>query len=202
MPFRILFPLVLGLGMVTWTACKKTNSNADQPENISNAEGQAHEEEPEETILQKTSGMFKNATDSSMQAASNAGNWIKDKVNSSYEGSKEATLNAGRALQGIFEKAKEQGTTTANNLGDFVKEDFAKIGAWQYTSRTVTNEKPSDVVTMLNSMGRQKWECFWVDKQIGQTTLYFKKTPKSYFSKIPFRDLIRYVPEIAGGSEQ
>ena len=120
----------------------------------------------------------------------------------SFESSKQATMNVGKKIQDIFQLAKGQGSTTANNVLDFAKEDIARLGTWQYTSRTVTHENPQEVVSILNRLGKEKWECFWVDKQATQTTLYFKKPPKSYTSNIPFKDLLRYLPELQGGDNQ
>ncbi|MEC9092303.1 MAG: hypothetical protein VX438_06325 [Planctomycetota bacterium] len=156
----------------------------------------------DKTLMEKTSSVIKNATDSSLEAANHAGGWIKDTVDSSLESSRQATLGVGKSIQGIFQLAKEQGTTAAGNVVDFVKEDIAKLGTWEYTARTVTNEDPLEVVEILNCLGKEKWDCFWVDKQGSQTTLYFKKPSRSYTRSIPFKDLIRYLPELqAGGTE-
>ena len=191
----------LAILLVSFVACKRNTSVKTE-----NTEGEkevvAEESEGDDrTLLQKTGGMIKDATDTTVQAANDAGTWIKDKVQDGIEGGKNATANAGNALKDIFYRAKEGGMTTANNVADFVKEDISKLGSWQYTQRTVTNENPGEVVSMLNVMGKQKWECFWVDKQPSSTTLYFKKSPKSYVSSIPFKDLIRYLPELGGSQE-
>ena len=206
---------ILVIGLSPTTGCKKSESNKESKtaagdlsnRDVDAANGENGSEVSEETstedqsILQRTGGMLRQATDSSVKAAGNAGNWIKDKVQDTYEGGKAATVNAGNAIRNMFQQAKEAGTTTANNVVDFVKEDFAKLGSFQYASRTVTNEKPDQIVTMLNQMGAEKWECFWVDKRESETTLYFKKTPRSYVNSIPFKDMIRYLPELGAGNE-
>ena len=163
------------------------------------AENRESEEERERTMLEKTSGMLQEATDSSLAAAGDAGAWIQDQVQSGYQGGKEVTSQVGQTLTDLFQQAKEQGTTSANSLVDFVKEDYAKMGAWEYASLTVEDRKPDEVMESLNRMGREKWECFWVDKSAGQTTFYFKRSPRSLISKVPFKDLLKFLPELAGG---
>lgn len=203
---------VVGLVCFFFGGCQKSKSeSATTKKEISrtNAESGSTGNPAEEgndgktedkSFLEKTTGVIQNATSTSLDAAGKAGNWVKDKVQDTIGSGTEATIAAGRTLREIFQKAKEQGTTTAQDITEFVKEDIAKLGAWEYTSRTIGHEKPNEIVTMLNHMGRQKWECFWVDRQKNQTVLYFKKSPRSYISRIPFRDLIRYLPELGGDS--
>ena len=183
------------------TPANGENQNAVKEDTAQRGSGEKSDSQSE-TLMEKTSGMIKSAADSSLQAANSAGGWIQDKAQASFESSKQATMNVGKKIQDIFQLAKEQGTTTANNVLDFVKEDVARLGTWQYTSRTVTHENPQEVVSILNRLGKEKWECFWVDKQATQTTLYFKKPPKSYTNSIPFKDLLRYLPELQGGDNQ
>ena len=191
--------MALAVVFISVAACKRNTSVKTEPR-AGDVEVAAEESESAEdkTLLQKTSGVIQNATDTTVQAANEAGTWISDRVQDGIEGGKNATVNAGNAIKDIFKRAKDGGMTTANNVADFVKEDISKMGAWSYTQRTVTNENPQEVVNMLNRMGREKWECFWVDKQPDETTLYFKKSPKSYISSIPFKDMIRYLPELGG----
>ena len=164
-------------------AANGKNQNAVKEDTGQSGPGEKSDSQGE-TLMEKTSGMIKSAADSSLQAANSAGGWIQDKVQASFESSKQATMNVGKKIQDIFQLAKGQGSTTANNVLDFVKEDIARLGTWQYTSRTVTHENPQEVVSILNRLGKDKWECFWVDKQATQTTLYFKKPPKSYTSNL------------------
>lgn len=209
---RILLLLYLPLATIALIeGCKKTESKNEEGEKTSSLNTSNYESGNDESsgadsdsrsLLQKTGGMIRSATDKTVQVAGDAGTWIKDTVQDSFESSKAATINAGNALRDMFLRAKEQGTTTANNVIEFVKEDISRLGSWQYTSRTVTNEDPSQVVAMLNRMGASKWECFWVDKQPTETTLYFKKSPRSYVSSIPFKDLIRYLPELGNETSE
>lgn len=204
--------IALVILLVHFSACSKSSTQKnsarnDSSESLSNhddsesQDNDSDESTENRTLIEKTGGMIKQATDTSLEAAGNAGVWIKDTVQDSISSGTNATVNAGKAIRDMFQMAKEQGTTTATNVADFVKEDISRLGSWQYTSRTLTNEDPNEVITMLNRMGREKWECFWVDKKPMETTLYFKKTPRSYVSSIPFKDLIRYLPELAGGGQ-
>lgn len=184
--------------------CSQTSTNGDKTaaKQGTNADSAPVEDEAaEKTMMEKANELFEAAKASGATTASNAKEWMNDVYQKSVDAGKTSTNNVSQWVQETYENARDAGTTTAKNAKDWLTEDINRMGAWQYTSRTVSTEKdPDEVVTMLNQMGADKWECFWVDNKPGSTTLYFKKTPKSYVSSIPFRDMIRVLPLLGAGS--
>ena len=198
--------LVFALSFALVCGCNKSN-NKGQNGNPSNREVGQNEagedgESEDKTMMQKANELFQKAKESGATTAKNAKEWMTDMYGRSVEAGEATSESVANWVNNVYEKAKETGSTSAKSAKDWVAEDLSKIGAWQYTSRTVSSDDdPNKVMILLNELGAQKWECFWVDKQPNQTVLYFKKSPKSLLKHIPFKDLVRMIPSMGGGDE-
>ena len=183
---------------------KDTSAKANQSTNLKDGTEGTEEsvENPDKTMVEQANALYEAAKASGETTANNAQEWLQGVYQKSADAGETAASSVAGWVNSLYQQAKESGTTTAKGASDWISEDFGRIGAWEYASRTVsTGENPNQVLQMLNQMGRQKWECFWVDKQADETTLYFKKSPKSYMGSIPFRDAIKLMPFLGGGDE-
>jgi hypothetical protein len=198
--------LVLSCAVLLIAGCK--NSKTENPEEQVSAveeaaestNGDAADTDPKKSVMDHASDLLEQAKDVSTNTTNSASEWAQGVYQTSLEAAGATTKKMNDSLKSLYQKAVESGSTTATSTRAWVEEDISKMGAWVYTSRAVsTEEDPLATVAMLNKMGREKWECFWVDKQGTATTLYFKKSPRSYISSIPFKDLVRMFPGL--GSE-
>lgn len=177
--------------------CNKSKSNeADSQVSVKDeSAGAAENEAADKSVMDHASDLIEQAKDVTSDTANSASEWAQDVYQKSLDTAESTTNKMSDSLKGLYKKAVESGSTTAKSTKDWVEEDIGRIGAWVYTSRTVSTEEDAQAtVAMLNEMGRGKWECFWVEKQDATTTLYFKKSPRSYISNIPFKDLVKMFP--------
>lgn len=193
--------LVLLLG-----GCKnsKTENPKEQVSAVDEAaestNGEAADADSKKSVMDHASDLLEQAKDVSTNTANSTSEWAQGVYQTSLDTAGATTKKMNDSLKALYQKAVESGSTTATSTKAWVEEDISKMGAWVYTSRTVSTEEDAlATVAMLNKMGREKWECFWVDKQGTSTTLYFKKSPRSYISSIPFKDLVKMFPGL--GSE-
>ena len=191
------FAFVLPCVVLMIAGCNKSKLNdvdgqvASKDESTEAAESEA----ADKSVMDHASDLIEQAKDVTSDTASSASEWAQDVYQKSLDTAESTTNKMSDSLKGLYKKAVESGTTTAKSTKDWVEEDIGKMGAWVYTSRTVSTEEDAQAtVAMLNEMGREKWECFWVEKQGTATTLYFKKSPRSYISNIPFKDLVKMFP--------
>lgn len=198
----LAFAFVLPCIVLMIAGCNKSKSSeadgqvASKNESADNESTEAAESEAaDKSVMDHASDLIEQAKDVTSDTASSASEWAKDVYQKSLDTAESTTNKMSDSLKGLYKKAVESGTTTAKSTKDWVEEDIGKMGAWVYTSRTVSTEEDAQAtVAMLNEMGREKWECFWVEKQGTATTLYFKKSPRSYISNIPFKDLVKMFP--------
>jgi len=105
-------------------------------------------------------------------------------------------------IQQLYDKAKAAGEDVPENVYQWAKEDVASIGDWEYrivTMGTAAGDGP--VEDRLNKLGRERWECFFLERDEDEIRLYLKRPRRSYISSIPFSDLMKLLPgELGGGA--
>lgn len=193
----LAFAFVLPCVVLMIAGCNKSKSNdTDSQVSAKNESAKpAENETTDKSVMDHATDLIEQAKDVTSDTASSASEWAQDVYQKSLDTAESTTNKMSDSLKGLYKKAVESGTTTAKSTKDWVEEDIGRMGAWVYTSKTVSTEEDSQAtVAMLNEMGRGKWECFWVEKQGTTTTLYFKKSPRSYISNIPFKDLVKMFP--------
>ena len=73
--------------------------------------------------------------------------------------------------------------------------DIENIGDWEYKVVTFVTEEAMEVEKNLNELGRERWQCFWVESNKKQKSFYFKRTKMSYLSKIPTGAILRIMAD-------
>lgn len=134
-------------------------------------------------LMDKTKDAAGDAYDKTKQVAGDAYSKTKDMAGDAYESTRDATV-------GWYEGAR-----------DWTEEDIKKAGAWQY--RVVVIEKHDiryereKVEAMLNELGAERFECYWVeplDDRNERMAFFFKKSGFSYLKSIPAGELWRFIP--------
>lgn len=141
------------------------------------------------TIVNKTKETSGEYYDKTKHAAGDAYRKAKDATADAYESARDTTA-------GWYEGAR-----------DWTQEDIKKAGSWRY--RIVVIDKndimrdPGKVENMLNELGAERFECYWVeplDDSHARIAFFFKKSGFSYLKSLPSKELWRFIP-MGGGEE-
>jgi hypothetical protein len=132
---------------------------------------------------------------------------VEEKKEKSYtERLKEAydeKVKAGKELydegvKGAKEKYSETfdgGKKLTEESKAWLAKDIENIGDWEYK---VVSYGPKDFKALekdLNKLGKERWQCFWVEASGKEKVFYFKRTKLSYLSKIPTGALLRIMAD-------
>ena len=91
----------------------------------------------------------------------------------------------------LYKEAKEAGEKVPEDLMEWVKSDFSKIGTWEYKIVATKSVRPEEIETMLNELGNERWECYFVESIPSGRRFYLKRGAKSYIRAIPASDLAK-----------
>lgn len=106
---------------------------------------------------------------------------------------------AKQAYEELTAKDRDLSEETKN----WVKEDFERIGKWEYRVEEVPITGAYAVAvagliqSKLNEMGKDRWECFFVRETEHSIMLIFKRPTISYIQRAARLDWSRFI----GGSE-
>lgn len=87
-----------------------------------------------------------------------------------------------RAKQ-VIEDVKTGDRSITEGTKNWVVDDVKKIGDWQNRVVKVEVSDPKAIEERLNSLGEERWECFFVERVEGHLMFYFKKSRISYLNK-------------------
>ncbi len=96
----------------------------------------------------------------------------------------------------LYEKAKQSGEKVPDDIKDWIREDIKKIGTWEY--KIVFLDAESNLEEELKKLGKERWECFWIERRENGLSLFLKRPIKSYLKAIPAKRLLKLIPQ--GGS--
>ena len=83
-------------------------------------------------------------------------------------------------LKALYESAKAAGEQVPDDILDWARSDVKRIGTWDYKIVSFTSESEEVMLTELNRLGGERWECFWVETTAGGKRFYMKKAVRSY----------------------
>ena len=98
-------------------------------------------------------------------------------------------------LQEKYESLKENGL---DNPTDWAAEDIENIGDWEYRVLDIASSDPTEIESILNEAGNERWEVFWIERSTTGYRVMLKKPSISYLSKLPLSQIGRFV---IGGSD-
>ncbi len=96
-------------------------------------------------------------------------------------------------VQKIYEKAKDAGDDVPKNIADWVKAEFQRMGTWEYRFVTFDAINPTELEKELNTMGKERWECFWLEREGNVMRLAFKRPAQSYLQALPVKELMKLI---------
>lgn len=89
------------------------------------------------------------------------------------------------------------GDNPAEAVG-WAQEDIENLGDWEYRIVEIDEREDSGVEAVLNALGNERWEVYWVQDSNGGAKFYLKRPSLSYLSRVPLSTLLRIFP----GGEQ
>ncbi len=91
----------------------------------------------------------------------------------------------------LYEKARESGEKVPENIKEWIKEDIKKIGTWEY--KIVLIDSKRSIEKELNELGKERWECFWIERKENGFSLFLKRPVKNYLKAIPAKHLLKLI---------
>ena len=80
--------------------------------------------------------------------------------------------------------AAGMGMIGATNGIRLLEDDFYREGSWDYKIEVVTNAVPSALDRVLNGLGRERWECFWIRESKEGLMLLLKRRNGSILREV------------------
>jgi hypothetical protein len=96
-------------------------------------------------------------------------------------------------VQKLYDKAKEAGDEVPKNIADWVKAEFQRMGTWEYRIATFNTNDSAELEQELNKLGKEKWECFWLEREGNALRLAFKRPAQSYLQALPVKELMKLI---------
>lgn len=135
-----------------------------------------------------------------------------ERVRAKYESAKDATgdyYDKAKDKTGeYYGKAKDSTSGWYEDARDWTQDDLKKAGSWNYRVIVIEQddirEDPTKIEAMLNELGTQRFECFWVeplDTRNTRIAFFFKKSGFSYLKSIPTKEFWRFLPKENGESD-
>jgi hypothetical protein len=99
-------------------------------------------------------------------------------------------------IRELYEQAKASGERVPADLWAWVREDLARVGAWEYRVVRMQGAEPPQLEAELNTLGRERWECVAISpgKEPKDLVLVFKRPMKTYLGQLNVRDVLRVLP--------
>ena len=119
---------------------------------------------------------------------------------------KDAAAEKLKQSKGLYEKGMktasekyaetlEDGKNLSGKSKEWLLKDLQNIGDWEYKIEEFSSKKNKDLEIRLNQLGVERWQCFWVERVEDKKLFYFKRTKRSYLSKIPTGALLRIMAD-------
>ena len=103
-----------------------------------------------------------------------------------------------KGLKGAKEKYAEtvgDGKELTGKSKEWLLKDIENIGDWEYKVESYGPEQAKEIEKKLNELGKERWQCFWVESSKKEKVFYFKRTKLSYLSKIPTGAILRIMTD-------
>jgi hypothetical protein len=103
-----------------------------------------------------------------------------------------------KGLKGAKEKYAEtvgDGKELTGKSKEWVLKDIENIGDWEYKVESYGPEQAKEIEKKLNVLGKERWQCFWVESSKKEKVFYFKRSKMSYLSKIPTGAILRIMTD-------
>lgn len=80
---------------------------------------------------------------------------------------------------------------------EWLQDDIAKIGAWEYHVFSVGNIEDDEAQQTLARMGAERWELVSAVANDGSTIFVLKRPMKSYVKVLPAQDVLKLMGDMS-----
>jgi len=93
----------------------------------------------------------------------------------------------------LYNEARAAGENVPSDVYEWVREDLARSGAWEYRVHVLESSAPDQLHNALNALGRDRWECLSLLPSDGKLVAVMKRPMKSYLQHLPVWAVLRAV---------
>jgi hypothetical protein len=97
--------------------------------------------------------------------------------------------------------ATDKGKQMTAGAKSWLKDDFKKIGDWEYKQLTIPLTEIAAMEKNLNELGTDRWDCFWIQQHKDSIHLLFKRPSVSYLHKLSTVDFMKLISVGTGGGD-
>ncbi len=90
-----------------------------------------------------------------------------------------------------YQKVSEKGLEAGEEAKIWIKQDFEKIGDWEYKIISISSLDLVKMEKELNELGNDRWECFWQQKEKKSFIFFFKRQKVSILQKVPVGTVLK-----------
>ena len=113
-------------------------------------------------------------------------------------GTVSATERALGALSSAYNDLTSRAGQGSGEAVDWAQSDIENLGDWEYRIVEFDGLTSSELEAELNQLGNERWEAYWVQGSGDAITVFMKRQPISYLSRVPLSTLLRL---LAGGAQ-
>lgn len=106
-----------------------------------------------------------------------------------------------KAIDELQKKYDELVADKLENPVDWAADDLENIGDWEYKVVDMNMDDATAAEEALNTLGDDRWEVFWLERNGGEFRLMLKRPSRSYLSRIPLSQIGRFVIGGPAGEE-
>lgn len=100
-------------------------------------------------------------------------------------------------VERIYEKAKETGEHIPKDIYEWIRRDIENLGDWEYRVVEIVGDA-NTLELKLNELGRERWECIWIEPSAQKTRFFLKRPVRSYLKTLPLSQLLKLIPTGGG----
>ena len=120
---------------------------------------------------------------------------LKEAASEKIKQSKDLYDKGVKAASAKYAETFEEGKDLSGKSKEWLLKDIENIGDWEYKVESYSPEESKEIEKKLNELGKERWQCFWVESDKKEKVFYFKRTKMSYLSKIPTGALLRIMAD-------
>lgn len=83
-------------------------------------------------------------------------------------------------LKELYDRARQAGEIVPDDVMEWARTDASRIGDWEYRLLSLADQPDAVIQQQLQSLGSNRWECFWVEATPDGRRFYFKRPQRSY----------------------
>lgn len=106
------------------------------------------------------------------------------------------------AIKAYYRESKESTTEMSKEAYQWLQDDIAKIGAWEYQVYTAGDIEGQETHDTLTQMGQARWELVSAVANDDRVVFVLKRPMKSYVKVLPAEDVLKMMGDVSPKIEE